>query len=195
MNFDKILDYLKENLSEDRFKHTMGVAETAKELAKVYNCDCEKAYFAGLLHDIAKEKSLEEMQYIVSRHFSDIDEMTLTSKALLHSVAGACLSKELFDIDNDIFDAILYHTTGKADMSLFTKIIYMADYIEPMRDFPGVDEVRKLAFKDIDLAIIKSCGNVIIHTVNKDQAVHPNTVDARNYLLMNNRGAAENGKK
>ena len=56
MNFDKILDYLKENLSEDRFKHTMGVAETAKELAKVYNCDCEKAYFAGLLHDIAKEK-------------------------------------------------------------------------------------------------------------------------------------------
>ena len=132
------------------------------------------------------------MKKIVDRNEAWCDEMTLSSKALLHSVAGAYLAKEIYNIDDEIFDAILYHTTGKEDMCLLTKIIYIADYIEPMRCFDGVEEVRKLAFSDIDAAILKSCSNVIIHTVNKGSAIHPNTINARNYLLMNNRSAAEN---
>ena len=192
MNFENILEYLKKNLSEYRYNHTLGVAETAKKLAGIYNCDSEKAYLAGLLHDCAKEISLDEMKKIVDRNKAQCDEMTLSSSALLHSIAGAYLAKEKYNIDDEIFDAILYHTTGKEDMSLLTKIIYIADYIEPMRAFLGVEEVRNLAFSDIDEAIIKSCSNIIIHTVNKGEAIHPNTINARNYLLFNNRSAAKN---
>ncbi len=194
MNFENILNHLKENLSEYRFKHTIGVAETAKELALQYKFDSEKAYLAGLLHDCAKEVVLEDMQKIVSKHSIYIDKITFESTALLHGVAGACTAKELYNIDDEIYDAICYHTTGKANMSLLTKIVYIADYIEPMRCFEGVEDIRNLAFSDLDKAIIKSCDNIIIHTVNKGGIVHPNTIDARNYLLMNNRGVSENEK-
>ncbi len=191
MNSNAIIDYLKNSLSENRFKHTMGVAKTASELARIYSADIEKANTAGLLHDCSKEKSIDEMLDIISKNGGAVDYISKKSSALLHGIAGAYFAKEIFYIDNEIFDAIRYHTTGKANMSLLTKIIYIADYIEPGRNFPGVDNIRKIAFSNLDEAIIKACSNVIIHTVNKGGAVHPDTVDALNYLLLNNRGAAD----
>lgn len=189
MEFDVISDYLKKNLSEKRYVHTVGVANTAKLLAEKYGGNPEKAFVAGLLHDCAKEKSIEILREIIERNNDTIDTISENSNALLHGVSGAWLSKELFSIDDEIFDAIKYHTTGKPSMSLLTKIVFIADYIEPGRKFDGVEEVRNLAYSNIDDAIIKSCSNVIIHTVNKGGVVHPNTVDARNYLLLYNRGA------
>ena len=194
MELKPVFDYLNRNLSEYRFRHTVGVSETAKKLAEVYSADAEKAYFAGLLHDCCKEKSLNEMLDIVKKNQGIVDEFSEKSAALLHGIAGAWMAKNIFGADDEVFDAIRYHTTGKADMSLLTKIVYIADYIEPGRNFNGVDEVRKMAYEDIDSAIIKSCSNVIIHTVNKGGIVHPDTVMARNYLLDNNGSGAREKK-
>jgi len=194
MSFDFIIEYLKNNLSQRRFQHTIGVADTAKKLADIYSADREKAYFAGLLHDCCKECSLEEMRNIISRNNGIADDIAYNSPAILHGVAGAYLAKEKFMADDEVFDAICYHTTGKPNMSLLTKIVYIADYIEPGRDFDGVETVRDMAYSNLDYAIIKSCSNVIIHTVNKGEIVHPDTVNARNYLLLNNRSVADDEK-
>lgn len=191
----KIIDFLKNNLSEYRFTHTIGVAETAKKLAVTYGENPNKAYIAGLLHDCAKERPCVEMIAIIDKYNCTVDEITKKSSALLHGIAGAYIAKELFNIDDDIFDAITYHTTGKSNMSLLTKIIYIADHIEPNRSFEGVERVRKLAFKDIDDAIIEACNTVIVHTVNKGGLIHPNTISARNYLLLYNRSGADNEEK
>ena len=190
----KIIDYLKNNLSEYRFKHTMGVAETARKLAEIYGADTDRAYVAGLLHDCAKEHSCDEMLVILDKHQYKPDNITKQSAALLHSIAGAYMAEKLFNIDDEVFDAIAYHTTGKPDMSLLTKIIYIADFIEPNRAFCGVDEVREMAYKNIDDAIIKACDTVIVHTVSKGGLIHPNTINARNYLLLYNRSVADNEK-
>ena len=194
MQYTQIYDYLKDNLTEYRYKHTLGVAETAKSLAENYGANPDKAYLAGLLHDCAKELSLEQMLKLAEKHNVEIDDLAKSSTALLHGICGAYLARDLYNIDDEIFDAIRFHTTGKADMSLLEKIIYIADYIEPNRNFDGVKEVRELAFSDIDEAIIISCGRVIVHTVNKGGVVHPNTVEARNYLLLDNRRDAVNEK-
>lgn len=191
MDNETIIDYLKKHLSEYRYIHTMGVAETAKQLAATYGADPPKAYTAGLLHDCAKELPFEEMLSVADKYKIETDELTKTSPALMHGIVGAYIAKEIFNADDEIFDAIAYHTTGKANMNLLTKIIYIADYIEPNRKFDGVCEIRELAFSDIDKAIISSCGTVIVHTVNKGGIVHPNTVDARNYLLLGNRSGAD----
>ncbi len=188
----QIVDYLKQNLSEYRFRHTIGVAQTAKELAEIYGEDKERAYLAGLLHDIAKEMPIEEMLKTADKYSAKLDELTKTSTALMHGVIGAYMAEDLFGIDEKIFDAIKYHTTGKADMSLLTKIIYIADYVEPNRSFSGVEKVRAEAYSNIDKAIFNSCNATIIHTVNKNGVVHTDTVEARNYLLLHNRSAIEN---
>lgn len=190
MTLKTITDFLKDNLSEKRFLHSVGVAQTAQKLAGIYSADIEKAYLAGLIHDCFKEKALQEMLDVIGRNNGIVDDIAKKSPALLHGVAGAYFAKENFTPDEDIFDAIYFHTFGKANMNLLTKIVFIADYIEPNRNFYGVEEVRNLAFTDINKAIIKACGNVIIHTVNKGLVIHPNTVEARNYLLKNNGDAA-----
>ncbi len=192
MQYNHICEYLKENLTERRYRHTLGVAKTAVLLAKKFGENTDNAYAAGLLHDCAKELSMEEMLKLTE----DIttDDLTKSSPALLHGAAGACLARKLYNINDEIFGAIFYHTTGKANMSLLEKIIYIADYIEPNRNFSGVEEVREKAFSNIDEGIIISCGNVIIHTVNSGKIIHPNTVEARNCLLQCNGRDAVYGK-
>lgn len=188
---EEIIEYIRKNLSDYRYTHTMGVAETAKKLAKIYGADPDKAYVAGLLHDCAKELSLDAMLSLCGKYKIDTDEMTKSSARLLHGIVGAHIAREKFGIDNEIFDAIAYHTTGKARMSILAKIVYIADYIEPNRSFDGVEAIRDLAVSNIDKAIIASSGNIIVHIVNKGGIIHPNTVEARNYLLMNNRSVPD----
>ncbi len=192
MNIDKIIEYLKTNLSPYRFIHTMGVADTAKALAHTYGENEEEAYLTGLLHDIAKELPLDKMLSLSESYGIEPDGITKTSAALMHGVIGAYMAREIFNINDRIFDAIRYHTTGKADMSLLTKIIYIADYIEPNRNFDGVEKAREIAYKEIDKAIFMSCNTSVIHTVNKGGVIHIDTINARNYLLLNNGSVAEN---
>ena len=195
MDKEKIIDYIKQNLSDYRFKHTMGVAETARKLAELNGEDTEDAYIAGLLHDCAKEIAYNDMLALLEKYNLKADNLTKSSAALLHGPLGALIAKDLFGVSDKIVEAITYHTTGKANMDMLTKIVYIADFVEPNRTFDGAEETRKIAFENIDEAVIKACGIVIVHTVNKGGIIHPDTVDARNYLLMSNRSGAKNEER
>lgn len=193
MNNERIIDYLKNNLSDYRFRHTIGVAETAKELASIYGENQEEAYLAGLLHDIAKELSLNELLMKAKEYGAAPDCITKTSTALMHGFVGAYMAKDLFKVSDAVFGAITYHTTGKADMTLLEKIIYIADFTEPQRTFQEAKKLREIVRFDINGAILSALDFSIIHTVNKGGVLHPDTVKARNYLLLYN-GSGENEK-
>ena len=181
---DEIIQYLNDQLSEIRFRHTMGVAETAVSLAKKWGADAHKAYLAGLVHDCAKEispkeavRKLEDFGYIP-------DELELQASALLHAPLGAYLAKEVFGIhDEDVLNAVRYHTTGRVDMTLLEKIIYVADFIEPGRKYIEAELVRTLAETDIDAAVLKEADMFIKFTIDKGRMIHPDTILARNSML------------
>lgn len=186
MEESKIKKYLENALSEKRFKHSIGVAEEAERLADKYGADKKKAYLAGLVHDVAKEIDTDSARNMLKDRFGiRVDPVTYNVPKLLHAPLGACLAQTEFGIfDAEILDAVKYHTTAKADMSLLTKIIYMADYIEPNRDFEGVEELRKQAYQDLDEAIITGLDYTISELLSDGKMFHPDTVHARNYLIL-----------
>lgn len=186
IEIDDIKDYLKENLTEKRYNHSIGVAEEAVRLAERYGSDTEKAYLTGLIHDCAKEIKYDEAVSLLQDKYNVVvDAVTLNTYKLLHGPLGTCIAQDKFGVcDLEILDAIKYHTTGKAAMSMFTKIIYIADYIEPNRTFDGVEDLRKLAYEDIDKAILLGIDWTITELVEKGSMFHPDTVHARNYLLL-----------
>lgn len=186
MEESKIKKYLENALSEKRFKHSLGVAEEAERLADKYGADKKKAYLAGLVHDVAKEIDTDSARNMLKDRFGiRVDPVTYNVPKLLHAPLGACLAQTEFGIfDAEILDAVKYHTTAKADMSLLTKIIYMADYIEPNRDFEGVEELREQAYQDLDEAIITGLDYTISELLSDGKMFHPDTVHARNYLIL-----------
>ena len=185
MDIKEIELKLKEILPERRLKHSLNVAKCAIELSKIYNCDENKAEIAGLVHDCAKYFNDKEVEECVEKYNITLDELEKNNIALSHSTIGACVAKEEFNInDEDIINAIKYHTTGKENMSLLEKVIYMADLIEEGRNFPGVEELRELTFEGkLDEALVLSFNNTIKFVINNNQLIHPRTVKARNYIL------------
>ena len=141
-------------LSPKRIPHVQGCEWEAVRLAKRWGESEEDAAEAGILHDITKKLVLSE-QLILSEKYGIINDNYETANVkLLHAKTGAALARDLFNISDRVYSAIRWHTTGKPDMTLLEKIIYMADYIEPNRDFPGVDKLRKLAYEDLDAAMV-----------------------------------------
>lgn len=156
LTYEEILDKLIQKLPPKRFRHTLGVAYTATSLAMVYGVDVKKAEIAGLLHDCAKGCSFEEMLSFAKEHNMVLSDLEAASPNLLHAKVGGEMAKMLYGVEDDeIVDAILYHTTGRPGMSLMEKIVYIADYIEPLRDKQKrLNEIRKMAFVDIDKALL-----------------------------------------
>ena len=182
----QIKKYLKENLKEDRYLHVLGVENTAEKLAKVYGEDVEKAKLSALIHDAAKNKTVEEIVNIIKSEGIIIDEEMSKAPVLLHGLAGAIIGKRLMNIENeDVFNAAAYHTTGRENMSKLEKIIYLADYIEPKRNFPGVQDIRVVAFKDLDEGVLYAMDHTIKYIITKGQILLSGTVNARNYLIRN----------
>lgn len=186
IGIDKINEYLLETLSEKRYKHSLGVAQEAVKLSDHYGADREKAYLAGLVHDCAKEINPQEMVRILKEKYGITpDAMSLHTPKLLHGPLGACVAQNRFGIyDTDVLDAIRYHTTGKANMSLLAKVIYIADYIEPNRDYEDVDYLRKLSYENIDKAIIYGIDFTIRDLIDRGDTIHPDTMHCRNDLLI-----------
>ncbi len=147
MNRNEALQLVKVQITEKRYVHTLGVAESAALLAKRFGADVKKAELAAIFHDYAKFRSKDEMkQIIVSQNMAK--ELLDFHSELWHAPVGAYLVEHEAGItDRDILDAIAYHTTGRIGMTVLEKVVYLADYIEPGRSFPGVDEVRELATK------------------------------------------------
>lgn len=131
MDYTEIKQWLKENLNEERYLHTLGTADCAKELAKKYNLDEEKAYLAGLLHDCAKCFSNEKLLDIIKKNL-DVEECEMLNYKTLHAPVSAYIAETQFNIkDKDILSAIRWHTLGRLDMTTFEKIVFLADKIEP----------------------------------------------------------------
>ena len=152
------LSWLREQayamLDEWRIAHVAGCEGEAIELARRWGEDPETAAEAGILHDITKRLSHEEQLNLCEKYGIMCDNAERNTPKLLHAKTGAAVAREQFGIPDAIYQAIRWHTTGKPDMTLLEKIIYLADYIEPTRDFPGIDELRKLAYEDLDRALL-----------------------------------------
>ena len=161
------------------------MAHAAVHLAKKYGGDAKKAELAGWIHDCAKELKLDEMRAVVKDAGLALDEHMLASRALLHGPAGSILARTRYDVDDEeIAGAIFYHTTGRPDMTLMEKIIFLADYIEPQRDFPGVEELRRLAEIDLDRALIASYDCTLRHLMDEGDFIYELTFQGRNNLVL-----------
>lgn len=186
LNIEEIKKELKKTLSEQRYVHSLGVADEARKLARKYGVDENRAYYAGLIHDCAKEVPHDEIVGILKNKYGvSVDNMSKLTPKLLHGTLGACEAQHKFGIyDPEILDAVKYHTTGKGNMGMLAKIVYISDYIEPNRDFDGVEELRRLAYIDIDEAIIKGISETIIDLLNRGLLLHPDTIHAINDLVI-----------
>ncbi|MFC0188106.1 bis(5'-nucleosyl)-tetraphosphatase (symmetrical) YqeK [Fictibacillus aquaticus] len=188
MDRNKALELVRPHLTEHRYIHTLGVEKAAVELAGKYGADIEKARIAAILHDYAKFRPKEEMQAIV-RQSSLPDDLLLYGTELLHAPVGAMLlEKEAGIKDKEILSAVSYHTTGRDSMTLLEKVIFLADYIEPNRIFPGVDEVRELAETSLEKASLKALQNTILFLMKQNQLIYPFTILAYNGLLREIKG-------
>lgn len=183
---DQRQEKLLEAIGEKRFGHSLRVMKESEKLAEAVGGDREKARLAGLLHDCARYR---EESYLLkkSAEFDIILDGVYTKNVnLLHAPLGAEVAEREYDIsDVDILNAIRYHTTGRAGMSLLEKIVYMADYIEPARDFEGIREIRNICYeeKDIDKALKESIDHTIRYILDREQIIHADTISARNFLL------------
>ncbi|HHZ03149.1 MAG TPA: HD domain-containing protein [Tissierellia bacterium] len=162
MNIEELKKELKNEVGPKLYNHSIGTMEEAEKLAKVYNYDILKAKVAGLLHDCGKSRCGDN---------------------LTHAKKSADLAIIKYGIkDKEIIDAILYHTTGRVNMTLLEKIIYIADKIEPGRNYEGVEELRKIAYLDLNKALIMSLENTIDYVEKRNMELDMESVKALNYL-------------
>ena len=173
------LSYLKPK----RMPHVLGTEQEAVRLAERYGADVTKARVAALLHDCTKKLDMAEQLALCERYRIPLDELEQRALKLLHSKTGAAIARDVFAVDDEVYNAILYHTTGKPDMTLLEKIIYLADYIEPTRDFPGVEELRRTVYEDLDRGLLLGLTMTIQEMEGMGNPVHHMTRDARDYLM------------
>lgn len=183
MEHDQYLQEVQKRLTEKRYIHTLGVRDTAIHLAEKYGADKEKAEVAAILHDIAKYEDVDAMRAIVRER--KLDERLLPwENEILHGPVGAEIVKDLFHIeDEDILNAIRYHTTGRVNMTKLEKVIYVADMIEPNRKFVGVDRLRQIAEEDLEEAIKECITHTLTFLVASRQLIYPLTIECYNDLM------------
>lgn len=174
-------------LKESRFIHSLNVADSAKYLAEKYGCDEEKAYTAGLLHDVMKNASDSEQLCVIEKAGWKLTDCEKANTKLWHAIAGAAYMKtELAIEDDELIEAVRYHTTARKNMSLLEKVIYVADFISADRDYPEVDEVRQAAEESLEKAMMAGLEFCIHEIVNRNQVLHPDSVDAYNEIILEN---------
>lgn len=179
----EFLEIIKKRLTPKRLYHSICVAEQAQKLASMFGGDCDKAYTAGLVHDIAKYETPENMMKLIEDDGQKLSETEKSVPVTLHAPAGEIyLRKTLNVTDKEILSAVRYHTTGKEDMTLLEKIVYVADLTSQDREYPDVDEVRSLAETDLDKALLRGLSFTIEENARKMRPIHIDTVKAYNYL-------------
>ncbi len=181
---DKVA-FLKKRLSTKRFQHSVNVARAAKLLAAKYGEDQDKAYFAGLLHDICKEDPPEEQYRLMLAGDFAPDLAELHSRKLWHGIAGAYFIQTEFGVeDRDILNAVRFHTVGRAGMSRLEEIIYIADMISEERDYKGVGKMRKLAYENLQLAMLEALRDAASSVLKKGGMLPVYTIEAYNSYLL-----------
>lgn len=174
-NIEYIKAYIKQNMSKYRYKHTLGVANTAKELANIYGINESNAMVAALLHDLAKESSNSEKRKFCKEHSIPLDEYLDKNISLSHGIIAAYIAKDQFDIqEEEVLLAISNHTLGRKNMCDLEKIIYLADIIEPSRStYPGLESLRKLAYQDLNKAMQAAIKSNIDYLNSSNKQIHP----------------------
>lgn len=183
---EEIKSLLKERLSKKRYTHSLNVASEAQRLAKLYGADPVKAYLAGLLHDICKELPHGEQEELMLEGDMELTGTELSSKSLWHGPAGAYYVNAYLGIeDKDIINAIRFHTVGRSGMSILEEIIYMADLISEDRSYKDVDKMRKLAYSDLNRAMLEAICFSVRSVTEKGGYIPHYTIDAYNqYTFM-----------
>ncbi|MDY2918776.1 MAG: bis(5'-nucleosyl)-tetraphosphatase (symmetrical) YqeK [Anaerococcus sp.] len=184
-DIDSYKDRLLEDIGKKRYKHSLRVVDAALKLSEDLDIDVDKVKIAAFLHDCAK---YNEERYIRELDLK-IDEKIHPTSPVIHAFVGAEVAKKVYNIkDNDILDAIRYHTTGRANMSLYEKIVFLADAIEEKRDYPGVEDIREKAFEDIDEGLLECLDHNIKFLIDKKSYIESLTFEARNYLIKEKNG-------
>ena len=179
----EFLEILKTRLTPQRLYHSICVAEQAKYLAEIFGGDAEKAYTAGLIHDIMRYEPPEKMLELIENDGQFLTESEKNITVTLHAIAGEVfLRKELNVTDKDILSAVRWHTTGKEDMSLLEKIIYVADLTSEDREYPDIIEVRAMAEESLDKTCLRGLSFTIEDNAKKCRPIHIDTVKAFNFL-------------
>lgn len=185
IDIENLRETVKNKLSEKRFKHVLGVEEMCVKLAEKYGADTRKARIAALLHDYMKETNVK----ILTEMCKDVPEVQGYENLfeILHGFAGAMVAEKEFGIeDEDILNAIKYHTIGREGISVLEKIVYIGDAIEMGRDYPNVQEIREKTFENLDKGIITEVERKIDYLSQKGGTIHIDTIKMRDDLLKNN---------
>lgn len=183
MNLETLMETVQSQMPAERWEHTRGVMASALELAHRFGADAHQAELAAILHDYAKYWPMEKQRRTIERDGRAI-ELLAHDPVLWHAEAGAIVAeKELGITDRDVLDAIRYHTSGRRGMTLLEKIICLADYIEPGRRFPGVEQIRTAAEKSLEHGLLTGLDHTIRFLLDRRKKIFPRTLEARNGLI------------
>ncbi|REK76138.1 bis(5'-nucleosyl)-tetraphosphatase (symmetrical) YqeK [Paenibacillus paeoniae] len=183
MDRQRIMELVRAEMPERRWRHTEGVMETAISLSRRYGEDPQRAELAAIIHDVAKFWPIERQGNAIRDNGLNLDVLDY-DKELWHAVVGAWVAEHDFGVtDVGVLDAIRYHTSGRRGMSKLEKIVWLADYIEPGRDFPGVDAIRALSEEHLEKAVLAGLDGTIGFLIAKGKRIYPLTIEARNGML------------
>lgn len=180
---DLILKDIRERLSDFRYTHSLEVARSAERLAEKYGCDKEKAYLAGLSHDVLKEMKKEEFLAFFEENNIKLSDVERNAPKLWHAMAGAEYLRHKYGFSEDIISAVRYHTTGKEDMNTLEKILFVADFISLDRNYPGVDDMRRRAEISLEYTMEEGLRFTIEDLAKECKPIHPDTVACYNRIV------------
>lgn len=195
-SFKEMETILKESLPNKRFVHSMAVCETAERFAKIHKIDVNKAKIGGLLHDCGRQINTSKQLDKARKLKMEIDFVEQNQPILLHAKLGVYYAKKKYGVvDKEVLSSIRKHSTGGVDMNSLDMVVYLADLLEPTRDFPGIDKLRKLAEEDLELAMIKAYEQSIDYLIQRGLLIHPDCVLGRNQLVAKRKQEVRTFKK
>lgn len=185
MNIEEMKLCLENSIPAKRYQHSLRVYETALDLAAKHKLPSEKIAISALLHDCGREVSSKESVLKAKELNISVDDVELNQPILLHAKIGVYNAKHKYGVNNrEILDGILYHTTGTSGMSTLAKVVYLADMLEPKRDFPQIEKLRKLAAEDLDQAMLMAYSNTINYLLEEGLLIHPQCIAGYNELVL-----------
>lgn len=186
MSIEKYKQLIKGRVGHKRYIHSVNVAAEASRLAKLYGADVNKAEIAGILHDVTKETPPDEQLEIIKAAGIKLDDVQIGSPKLWHAISGsAFIENELGIKDIDILNAVRYHTTGRKNMTLLEKVIFVADFTGAERDYEGVDIMREKSNISLEAAMLFGLSFSISDLANRNLTIDRNTLSAYNQILVN----------